>query len=240
MKNITIIIWATLGCVVCAAVVACVIKVTSVGINIVRGVKEIPSNTADSIIELAQGFQKENITETFRQELQEIKSTGQGNLEVSIMKSTEHFKRSSSQSAFWNLIDLGTTTSTIRVPATYRYHVRLSDKWKIETRGRQVVVFAPRLRSSLPVAFNTQQMSKHTSEGWFRFNGNEQMASFEKNISPSLNRNANRNKNLVREQSRKTIRAFIEHWLQRNGQWRENGFTNVRVIFTDEPTPIKL
>ena len=237
MKSITVIIWATLGCVVCAVVVACVIKVTSIGINIARGVVDIPSNTADSIIELAQGFQRENITETFRQDLQEINNTGQGNLEVSIMKSTEHFKRRSSKTALWDLLDLGTTTTEIRVPATYRYHIKLSDEWKLDTEGQTVFVTAPALRASLPVAFDTGGTYKNINEGWARFNGYQQMAGLERNISFTLNRNANRNKKLVREQSRKTIERFVKHWLKRNEQWREDGFTNVRVVFADEPTP---
>jgi len=27
----------------------------------------------------------------------------------------------------------------------------------------------------------------------------------------------------------------VKHWLQKNDQWNENAFTNVRVIFADEP-----
>jgi hypothetical protein len=27
----------------------------------------------------------------------------------------------------------------------------------------------------------------------------------------------------------------VKHWLKRNDQWREDGFTNVEVVFADEP-----
>tara|TARA_Y100000310_G_scaffold52843_2_gene48504 strand:- start:1050 stop:1766 length:717 start_codon:yes stop_codon:yes gene_type:complete len=231
MKNVTSIIWGVLGLSLCATL----FYAMHLGANFVRDVKSGVSSTGDFFVELAEGFKRENITETFREELQEIKNTGQGNLEVSLMTSTEHFKRSSSQTAFWDLLDLGTTTTEIQIPATFRYHVKLSDEWKLDVQENECVVIAPKLRASLPVAFNTGRMFKSIDEGWFRFNGYEQMAGLERNISFKLSQAANRNKDLVREQSRKTIREFVKHWLQKNDQWNENAFTNVRVIFADEP-----
>ena len=233
MKHVTTIIWATLGLSLCATF----LYALHLGASFVKGIKSGVDDTGDFIVGLTEGFQKENITETFRQDLQEINDTGQGNLEVSIMKSTEYFKRKNSKTAVWDLIDLGTTTTEIRVPATYRYHVKLSDEWKLDTEGQTVFVIAPALRASLPVAFDTGGTYKSIDEGWARFNGYEQMAGLERNISFILNRNADHNKKLVREQSRKTIERFVKHWLKRNDQWSEEGFTNVEVVFADEPKP---
>jgi hypothetical protein len=233
MKHVTIIICATLGLALCATF----FYALHLGAGFVWGIKSGADGAGDFIVGLAEGFQKENITETFRQDLQEINDTGQGNLEVSIMKSTEYFKRRSSKTALWDLLDLGTTTTEIRVPATYRYHIKLSDEWKLDTEGKTVFVIAPALRASLPVAFDTGGTYKNINEGWARFNGYEQMAQLERNISFTLNRNAKHNKNLVREQSRKTIERFVKHCLKRNDQWSEDGFTNVEVIFADEPKP---
>lgn len=233
MKHVTTIIWATLGLSLCATF----FYALHLGASFVREIKNGVNDTGDFIVGLAEGFQKENITETFRQDLQTINGTGQGNLEVALVTSTEYFKRRSSKTALWDLIDLGTTITTIRVPATYRYHIKLSDEWKLDTEGQTVVVIAPALRPSLPVAFDTGATYKSIDEGWARFNGYEQMAHLEQNISFILNRNAKHNKNLAREESRKTIERFIKHWLKRNDQWREDGFTNVRVMFADEPTP---
>ena len=233
MKHITSIIWATLGLSLCATF----FYALHLGAGFVREIKSGVDGTGDFIVGLTEGFQKENITETFRQDLQEINDTGQGNLEVSIMKSTEHFRRSSSETIFWDLLDLGTTTTEIRVPATYRYHVKLSDEWKLDTEGQTVFVIAPALRPSLPVAFDTGGTYKSIDEGWARFNGYQQMAGLERNISFILNRNADHNKKLVREQSRKTIERFVKHWLKRNDQWSKDGFTNVEVVFADESKP---
>jgi hypothetical protein len=233
MKHVTIIICATLGLALCATF----FYALHLGAGFVRGIKSGADDTGDFIVGLAEGFQKENITETFRQELQTINGTGQGNLEVALVTSTEYFRRRSSQTAVWDLIDLGTTTTTIRVPATYRYHIKLSDEWKLDTEGQTVFVTAPVLRPSLPVAFDTGGMYKSIDEGWARFKGYEQMAQLERNISFTLNRNAKHNKNLAREESRKTVERFVKHWLKRNDQWSEDGFTNVEVIFADEPKP---
>src|ERR1051325_2749888 len=47
-------------------------------------------------------------------------------------------------------IHLGTNSARIRVPVTYRFHLRIRDSWHLSVKGRNVIVYAPAIRPSLP------------------------------------------------------------------------------------------
>src|SRR5206468_3386857 len=79
-----------------------------------------------------------------------------------------------------DLVYLGTTVSEIRVPATFRYHLRLSDPWRLATHGNVCIVRCPAIRPSLPPATDTTQMQKRSESGWAQFNQNENLAELER------------------------------------------------------------
>lgn len=196
-------------------------------------VRELPS--------IAEKFQEGRITTTFIEGLPDAAST-QGNiLELAISENQEFFRREDSKLTLWGYLDLGTTVSEVRVPVTFRYHLRLTDPWRLSVRGNVCVVAAPRVRASLPPAIHTDRMEKSTSSGWGRFNKGENLAELERGLTPMLEERASdpRHLRLVREECRKSVAEYVRNWLAREDQWRRDRFTAVVVVFEDELPPGK-
>ena len=189
---------------------------------------------------IAQKFMSGNITKTFIAAIPEISTTGAGNLELATSRQMETFRASDERSILWERLYLGTTVSEIRVPVTYRYHLRLSDPWQLDVSGNTCLVVAPLIRPSLPPAIHTDQMEKKSEEGWARFNAAAQMIELEKSMTPTLSRYAidRRHVALVREQCRLTVAEFVKNWLLKEEQWRTNRFHAVKVIFEDETNAV--
>ena len=185
---------------------------------------------------IAEGFRSGQITETFLSSIPTIDPLGSGNLELASFEVTEILTRSDERWAFWDLVPLGVTVSEVRVPVTYRYHLRLSDPWRLEVNDHTCIVYAPQIRPTLPPAIHTEGLQRRMDEGWLRFDGAEQMATLEKSITPRLRQMAgdSRRVALVREQSRKTVAEFVRNWLLMEQHWSDDRFRVVTVIFPDE------
>ena len=136
----------------------------------------------------------------------------------------------------WDWVYLGTTVSEIKVPVTYRYHLRLSDPWKLDVSGQTCIVVAPRFRASQPPAIHTDGMEKKSERGWLRFNQADEMSALEKSITPTLKLYARdrRHMDVVREECRKTVAQFVKDWLLKEKQWRTDRFHAIKVVFADE------
>lgn len=179
-------------------------------------------------------FETDHITKTFLASAPQVTSTHGNILEVATAQSTETFTRSDSSVVLGSA--LGTITSQIRVPVTFRYHIRLSDRWQLSTRGNVCVVVAPNLRPSLPPAIHTDQIEKKTEAGWLRFNSQASLQALERTISPTLGDRASdvAHIGLAREMARKSVAEFVKNWLLREDQWRSDRFTAIIVAFEDE------
>jgi hypothetical protein len=188
---------------------------------------------------IAAKFASGTITKTFIAAIPEIAPTGMGNLELATARQVETFRAEDSRSVFWEKLYLGTTVSEIRVPVTYRYHLRLADPWKLEASGPTCLVIAPPIRPSLPPAIDTDQMEKRSEAGWARFNAQQQLDELEKSITPTLTQYAGdpRHLALAREQCRQTVAEFVKTWLLREQQWRNDRFHTIKVVFADETVP---
>jgi len=204
--------------------------------NVVKETVDAVEEGFRKVSDIAERFQQTQITHTFEESIPEVKGTGEGNLELATMKFTETLKRTNKRTILWRQISLGTTVTEIKVPATFRYHLRLSDPWKLEVHGQQCVVIAPRLRASLPVAIHTDRMQKKSDEGWARWNADEQMTALERSLTPRLNGYAQQENHIrqVRETARGTVANFVKEWLLKEDHWRTNRFRSIRVIFADE------
>ena len=213
----------------------------------VKTAKEVAENTArktqetlrdigESAITIAENFQQSKITHTFTESLPEAKDAGEGRLEVGTLENTKVFKRTNKRTILWDKISLGTTVTEIRVPATFRYHLKLSDPWKLEVRNQQCFVIAPMMLPTTPVAIHTDKIEKRSERGWARFNKDEQMDSLMRTITPRLTSQASSDShiNLVREHARKTVAEFVRQWLMKEDHWREDRFQTITVIFADE------
>ena len=189
---------------------------------------------------IAEKFMSGNITKTFIAALPEISSTGAGNLELATADQTETFRAEDEKSIFWDKLYLGKTVSEIRVPVTYRYHLRMADPWRLDVSNQTCIVIAPVIRPSLPPAIHTDKMEKKSEAGWGRFNASEQMTGLEKTVTPTLSQYASDEKHiaLARDQCRKTVAEFVRNWLLKEDHWRTDRFHTIKVIFADETNAV--
>ena len=201
-----------------------------------KEIRETVEEVGKTAITIAENFQQTKITETFVESLAEVSDTNEGNLMVATMKNTETFKRTENLTILWDSVSLGTTISEIKVPATFRYHIKLSDPWKLEVRKHQCIVIVPALKATTPVAIHTDQLEKRSDEGWARFNADEQMASLEKSLTPRLNQHARSKEsmNMAREKARIAVAKYVRNWLLKEDHWREDRFSTIHIIFADE------
>ena len=204
--------------------------------NTIRNTQETIRNIGESAITIAENFQQSKITHTFAEFLPEANDAGEGRLEVATLENTKIFKRTNKRTILWDKISLGTTVTEIRVPATFRYHLKLADRWKLEVRDQQCFVIAPMMLPTTPVAIHTDKIEKRSERGWARFNKDDQMDALMKTITPRLTSQASSDShvNLVREHARKTVAEFVRQWLMKEDHWREDRFRTITVIFADE------
>ena len=203
-----------------------------------RGIKD----TADRLIAagpaIARNFMTGNITYTFQESIPRIISTQGDILELAVSRSNETFTRADEKRLAWDWVYLGTTVAEIRVPVTFRYHLRLSDPWKLVTRDQVCVVLAPAIRPSLPPAIDTAGMEKRAESGWARFDKQAKLDELERSLTSILEQRAGDREHLdlVREACRKSVAQFVRKWLLHEEQWRSDRFTAIVVVFSDEAT----
>ena len=186
----------------------------------------------------ATKWTNETITSSFVAAIPEI--TSEINLELATATQTEVFTKTSSW-ILWGLFDLGTSTVQIRVPVTYRYHLRLREPWRLEVQGRRVVVYAPAFRPSQPPAIQTNNLEKLSVRGWCRGGTGTLMDQAQKEITPILMGYASdvRHLHLVRGQCRQSAAEFVKLWLERERQWGGNGLAEIQIIFpSEEDAPV--
>lgn len=209
----------------------------------VRDVAETAGDAAGSIgrrvADLGARFRTGTITRTFLSSIPEVDGTGLGNLELATAQVTEVITATDERRILWDRFSLGETVSEIRVPVTYRYHLRLADPWRIDVDGQSCIVRAPMIRPSLPPAIDTERMIKSTEQDLLRFNGADQLAALERSLTPTLTGFASdaRHLELVREESRRTVAEFVRAWLLSEEHWREDRFRSIVVVFPDEMVP---
>lgn len=181
-------------------------------------------------------FLNQHITQTFREEHVKVTPTQGDILEVATLEMTETLTAYDMKTAFGDLVYLGTTVSEIKVPTVYRYHVKISDDWKLSVNGNVCTVLAPAIQPSLPPAIRTDGMEKRSEAGWLRFNAGEHLAQLEKNLTPTLEKRAGTPHRIsqVREGARKAVAEFVRHWLLREGQWKKEAISAIIVRFPDE------
>ena len=221
--------------------VAMVVLIVVVGlVAMIKSCARVPSQTIDSIgtqaAKLLEKFDQRNITRTFEESLPQLSSEPGGRLELAALTVTENLSESNNLVTAWGKLDLGSTVTEIKVPATYRYYLRLHDPWKLDVTTNICVVHCPRIHPTLPPAIDTSRMEKKSKAGWGRFNVNEQMDQLEKDLTPTLSQFAGdpRHVDLVREECRKNVAQFVRDWLLKEQQWRDDRFTAVKVVFPDE------
>lgn len=168
----------------------------------------------------------------------EVMRTNGGLLQVSTIRSPELFQATQDHTIFG--VHVGKTTSRIRVPATFHYHVELAPEWKITVRDKTFIVIAPRVKPTLPVAIDTAKLEKLTSGTWSLLTGHSELDQLQKSITQSLAQKAVTPLfiQFQRETARKTVTEFVTKWvLEQRGSPPATGYT-IRVFFADEPIEV--
>ena len=164
-----------------------------------------------------------------------VMRTPGGLLEVSAIKSVEQFDSATDHTIYG--VPVGKTIAQIRVPAVYRYHIPLAKEWSIKPAGNALVVIAPAVVPSLPIAIDTAKLESFSSGNWSPFVGSKEIALLQKSITPTLATKASQPSmvNLQREMARTTVSEFIRKWVVQQPQWMGAKTPAVLVFFEDEP-----
>jgi hypothetical protein len=161
-------------------------------------------------------------------------------LEVaSPLKTMETFSREDTRYAAWGWVYLGTTTSEIKVPATFRFHIKLSEMTQARLDDSVLIVTAPVIHPTLPVAFDTAGMEKKTGGTWLRFDAAQQLADLEKSVTPALATRAQAHAKTVRENARKDIEEFVQKWIVESHPGYRDRIKAVKVIFPGEDARVQ-
>lgn len=181
-------------------------------------------------------FRTTQVVSEHRDVILEISPTHGDVLEVaSPMKTTEIFRKSDSRYAAWGWVYMGTATSEIKVPAVYRFHIKLSEMKKARLKDGVLTIETPPAQPSLPVAIDTSGMEKKTDGTWLRLDTAQQLAELEKSITPELNARAARHLTTIREIARSDIQKFVQKWVVESHQDYRDQIKAVRIVFPDEP-----
>jgi hypothetical protein len=164
-----------------------------------------------------------------------VMRTAGGALEVSTITSPERFESTHDHTILG--VPVGTTVTTIRVPATYRYHIDLAPEWKILLRDKVFVVIAPAVKPSLPVAIDTARLEGQSLGVWSLFTGQAQLDDLQRSITQALAGKAGSAAyiQMQRESARATVKEFVAKWLITQEQWKSAAMYPIKVFFADEP-----
>jgi len=204
-----------------------------------RAATEIVRELGEGVVDIAAAFKSGTITNTFISAIPSFSPDSGAKLELASFEAVEILRSTDELWVAWDLIPLGTTVTEIRVPVTYRYHLRFDEPWLLEVQGQACVVHAPQIRPSLPPAIDTARMERYSERGWLRFNEEEQMEELERSITAVLSERAgdSRHLEMVRERCRLELAEFVRSWLLAEDHWREDRFRSVTVYFADETEP---
>ncbi len=139
----------------------------------------------------------------------EVIRTKGGLLAVSTIKAPESFHATADHTILG--VPVGQTTSQIRVQAVYAYHVELAPEWKVTLRDRTLIVIAPRVKPTLPVAIDTARLERFASGTWSAFTGPGELDWLQRSISQSLAAKAALPSYIQfqREAARATVTEFV-------------------------------
>jgi hypothetical protein len=165
-----------------------------------------------------------------------VMRTKGGLLEVSTISEPVRFDSTVDEKVFFDWFSLGKTVTTIRVPATYRYHVELAPEWRILLRKDAFVVLAPSVKPSLPVSIDTTRIEVQSSGVWSLLTGQRRIQELARRISPLLAEKAVSPTYIrfQRDHARETVREFVAKWLITQEQWKAQSKLPIQVFFADE------
>jgi len=164
-----------------------------------------------------------------------VMRTAGGTLEVSSITAEERFDSTTSHTVLG--VPVGRTVAQIRVPAVYRYHIPLAKEWNIRLSGNTLIVVAPPVQPTLPVAIDTGKLESFSSGLWSPITGSDAVGSLQKSITAKLAEKAASQQLILlqREAARLTLGEFVQKWVVDQSRWKGLKPPTVFVFFEDEP-----
>ena len=164
-----------------------------------------------------------------------VMRTPGGLLEVSSVTAEERFDSSTQHTVLG--VPVGRTVASVRVPTVYRYHVPLAPEWTFRQVGDTLLVIAPAVRPSLPVAIDTGRLESFSAGVWSPLTGEAAVAALQRSISERLERKAASPELVLlqRESARHTVTEFVRKWVLEQPRWKGASAPTVFVFFEDEP-----
>jgi hypothetical protein len=170
-------------------------------------------------------FRRPPLTESFVASLPELSRTEGGELHIASLKSNEQVSQTDYRFKFFEV------ESSIRVPVTYQYFIRLRDDWELNVTNGICWVNAPKVRPNLPI-IHTDKMHKEKD-----FAASQEMLDdLEKTLTPRFWLNGSRPEylKLVREDCRKTVGEFVRDWILSQDRWKDYNIHTVKIVFPEE------
>lgn len=167
-----------------------------------------------------------------------IMHTEGGLLQVSTLQTNEIFNATKLHHILG--LDLGKTTTQIRVPATYTFHIALAPEWRVSVKGNEVVVIAPPVTPHLPVAIDTTRLERFAAGTWSFLTAQAELDALQRSITPMLAKKAASNSyiGLQRDHARQTVKEFVGKWLLSQTRFKDIKIKSIKVFFADEPIAI--
>ncbi len=146
-------------------------------------------------------------------------------MEVALIKATPKFKRNSNISWAGYELPLGTTRSSIQVPATFRYFVDLSGDWQLvfDEAENHWQVQAPEIELFTPVAFETGEIQRQTKSGWARWDQQDNLEALERKLSSMLSDHGLKQEQIkkAQEAAKPAVEKFVRNWMLSQGSGSE-------------------
>ena len=164
-----------------------------------------------------------------------VMRTNGGLLQVSTITSPEQFGSTQPHDIIG--FNLGPTVTQIRIPVVINYQIKLSSEWRVEVRENRLVVVAPAVQPSLPVAVDMSKIEKFAAGRWAEFTGTAELDKLEKTLTKELASRATRSSYITfqREAARKTVLEFVRKWLITQDKWKSVRHFPITIFFADEP-----
>jgi hypothetical protein len=150
----------------------------------------------------------ENIEYRFRSYA--IKLTGKQSLYVAKLTQQESIERTSYATLLW--FQLPPMIVKVDVPVEYNYFINLSGGWRFQIEGDTLVVSIPELGSSTP-AVDIANLKMTIAEGGMLRNETKALEKMTKELPGLLIDRAIANREVVREEARKSAEKFIRAWI---------------------------
>ncbi len=165
-----------------------------------------------------------------------VKGNNGNILEVATGEETVELSRETTIKILGKTVPGATASSTVIVPATFRYHIDINAEWNLIQEENRLFVIAPALAPSLPIAFDSEKMQKINPTGWSRYFAGGNMEELVKTITPELKNRAIDQENMKRFEAdaKQSIAKFVQTWLAGKELWDIGKIDEIYIYFPNE------